>query len=155
MGGEKSCHYSRHVKHCSTVNTPSTHKKTTTAPRFPGAQPYPFLVDLLNYVLTWPRLPPVNKGMTPARRLQGIARSTQGLGSFTVPSSISPRHPEDDRPSPEHAATAASTTPIEPSPLRHRLRVLGAPEPSLDPIKGRAEGSPGDRRKKIDTFLHF
>jgi hypothetical protein len=148
MGGEKSCHYSCHVKHCSTINTPSTHKKTTTTPGFSGARPYPFLIDPLSYVLTRPRPPPVYKGMTPARRLQGIARSTQDLGSFIVPSSTSPRHPGDSRPLPEHAATATSTAPIEPSPLRHRLKVLGALEPSLDHIKGRAEGSPGRTEEK-------
>jgi hypothetical protein len=133
---------------------PSTHKTMTAAPGFPRARPYPFLVDSLSNVSIWPRPPSVNKGMTPARQLQGISRSTQGPGSFTVPSS-SPRHPGDGRPFLEHAATATSTAPIKLSPLRHRLRVLGAPKPSLDTIKERAEGSPGDREKRIDTFLHF
>jgi hypothetical protein len=77
----------------------------------------------------------------------GITRSTQDPGPFTVPSSTSPRHPGDGRPLPGHAATATSTAPIEPSSLRHRLRVLGTPEPSLDPIKERAEGSLSTREE--------
>jgi hypothetical protein len=46
---------------------PSSHKTTTTAPGFPGARPYPFLDDPLSYVPTRPRLPSINKGMTPVR----------------------------------------------------------------------------------------
>jgi hypothetical protein len=91
-----------------------------------------------------------------ARRLQGIARSTQDPGPFTVPSSTSPRHPRDGRPLPGHATTATTTAPIEPSPLRHRLRVLGTPQPSLNPIKERVEGSPREgEEKSTDVFLYF
>jgi hypothetical protein len=45
VGGEKGCHYSCHVEHCSTIDAPSTHKTTTTAPGFSGARYYPFLID--------------------------------------------------------------------------------------------------------------
>jgi hypothetical protein len=112
---------------------------TTTAPGFSGIRPYPFLVDPLCYVPTRPRPPPVNKGPTPVRRPQGVARSSQEPGPFTIASSP---YPGDGRPLPGHVATATSTAPAGPSPLRHRLRVLGIAEPSLDSIKEKADGSP-------------
>jgi hypothetical protein len=77
MGGEKSCHCSHHVRHCSSINTLSTHKMIYAAPTFPGARPYPFLNKPHTYDPTRPRPPSVNKGMTPARRPQGIARPLQ------------------------------------------------------------------------------
>jgi hypothetical protein len=40
-------------------DTPSTYITTTIVPRFSGVRPYPFLVDPLNSVPTWPRPPPV------------------------------------------------------------------------------------------------
>jgi hypothetical protein len=83
----------------------------------------------------------------------GIARSSQDPGSFTVPSPTSPRHPRDGRHSHMHVARATSTAHTVPSPLRHRLRVLGTPRPPLDPIKERAEGSPDKRTtRKTDVF---
>jgi hypothetical protein len=128
------------------------HKTTTTAPGFSGAQHYPFLIDPLSYVLTRPRPPPVNQGMTSARRPQGIARSSQDLGSFTVPSPTSPQHPRDGWPLPGHVVTTTSTVLAEPSPLRHHLRVLGIPRPPIDPIKGKAEGSLGDKNKEHKQY---
>jgi hypothetical protein len=137
VDGEKGCHYSCHVKHCSTIDAPSTHKTTTTTPGFSGARYYPFLVDPLSHVPTRPRVPSVNRGTMPVRQPQGITCSPQDPGPFTVPSSMSARYPRYGRPLPGHVATA----PTKPSPLRHRLRVLWTPRPSLDSIKERAEGS--------------
>jgi hypothetical protein len=114
---------------------------STTAPRFSGIQPYPFLVDPLSCVPTRPRPPPVNKGPTPVRRPQGIARLSQDPGPFTVPSSMSSPYPGDGRPLPGHVVTATSTVPPGPSPPRHRPRVLGTAEPSPGSIKEEAEGS--------------
>jgi hypothetical protein len=151
MGSEKA----------ATIHTmPSTVLPSTT-PRRARRQPlHPGFLGLgiirspstsLSHVPTRPRAPPVNKGMTPVRRPQGIARSPQDPGPFTVPSSTSPRHSGDGRPLPGHVTTATSTVPAESSPLRHYLRVLGIPRPSLDSIKERAEGSP-KRTTKIDIF---
>jgi hypothetical protein len=94
-------------------------KRLPSYPGFSGVWPYSFLINPLSYVPTRPRAPPVNKGTTPARRLQEIARPPQDPGLFTVPSSTSPRHHRDGRPSPGHVATATSTSPIVPSPPRH------------------------------------
>jgi hypothetical protein len=121
---------------------------------FSGIRPYPFLVNPLSCVPTRPRAPSINRGTTPVRRPQGIARSSQDPGSFTVPSPTSPRHPRDGWHSQMHVATATSTAPTAPSPLRHHLRVLGTPQPPLDPIKERAEGSP-NRGQQERHFLHF
>jgi hypothetical protein len=43
---------------------------------FSGIRPYPFLVNPLSCVSTRPRALSVNKGTTPLRRPQGIARSS-------------------------------------------------------------------------------
>jgi hypothetical protein len=149
MGGEKA----------TTIHTTSSTVLPSTPPRLTRRQPpRPDFLGLgLIRSSSTPQLCPdpastaIDQQRNDARTsATGIARSTQGPGSFTVPLTTPPRHPGDGRPFPEHAATATSTAPIEPSPLRHHLRVLGAPESSLDPIKGR-----GDRGKKRDTFLHF
>jgi hypothetical protein len=137
-----------------TVLPPMSPRGTIQRPSYPGFSrvwPYPFLVDPLGFVSTRPRAPPVNKGTMPARRLQEIARLPQDPGLFTVPSSTSPRHPRDGRPSLGHVATATSTAPIVPSPLRHHPRVFCTPQPPLESIKGEAEGSPNERRKNISS----
>jgi hypothetical protein len=108
----------------------------------------------LSHVPTKPRALSVNRRTTSVRRLQGIARPPQDPGPFTVPSSTLPRHPGDGQPLPGHVATTTSTAPTTASPLRHRLRVLGTPRPSLDSIKERAEGSL-DKGQEDRLFLHF
>jgi hypothetical protein len=140
-GRLKSYRYSRHVEHCSIIDAPSTHKTTTTTPGFSGARYYPFLVDP-------PQSCPDQASSAVGQQRNNartsttwIARSSQDPGSFTVPSPTSLRHPRDGWHSQMHVATATSTAPTAPSPLRHRLRVLGTPRPPLDSIKERAEGS--------------
>jgi hypothetical protein len=75
---------------------------------------------------------------------------TQGLS----PSHHQHHHdtPRDGRHSHMHVATATSTAPTVPSPIRHCLRVLGTPRPPLDPIKKRTVGSLEDKRTKRDIF---
>jgi hypothetical protein len=67
-------------KHCSSIDAPSARKTTYVVPRFPGARPYPFLNNPRGYNLTRPRPPPVNKGLTPVCRTQGVARPLQRQG---------------------------------------------------------------------------
>jgi hypothetical protein len=112
----------------------------TTVPGFSGTQYYPFLVDPLSHVPTRPRAPPVNKGTTSTCRPQGIAHSPQDLGSFTVPS---PWHPRDGRHLQMHVATATFTAPPRLHLQGTALGFFRTPRPPLDPIKGKAEGSPG------------
>jgi hypothetical protein len=137
----------------SIVPSSTPPRGTTRRPSYPGisgARPYPFPVDPPQI-----RLDPAstNRRSTKEQRLH--VRSPQDLGSFTVPPLTSPWYPGDGRPFLEHVATATSTAPVEPSPLRHRPRVSSTPLPSLDPIKGKAGDPPreGEGRKPQDTQL--
>jgi hypothetical protein len=144
---------------------PSTRKTTTTTPGFSRARPYPFLVNPLSNVPTWPRPPPVNKRMTPICRSQGIARSPQDSRPFTVPSSNVTMTPRGWLAITRACCYSASTTSTEPSPLRHRLRVLAIPRPPLDSIKKRGQRvlQTGERRRTFSPLqrstsqatLHF
>jgi hypothetical protein len=118
---------------------PSTHK-TTVVPGFPGARPYPFLNNPRSYVPTWPRPPSVNKGMTPARQPQGVARPLQHPGCPPVPSSTLPRRPRDGLHTPGHVATVAPTVPILPSSLSHPLGFCCKPRPSSCVYKRGGQG---------------
>jgi hypothetical protein len=148
MDGEKA----------ATIHTTSSTVLPSTPPRRTRRQPpCPGFLGLgiirslstrLSHVPTRPRAPSVNRGTTPVRRPQGIARSPQDPGSFTVPS---PRHPRDDRHSQMHVATATSTAPTAPSPPRHRLRVFRTSRSPLDSIKEKADGSP-NKGNKTDVF---
>jgi hypothetical protein len=75
----KTCHCTRHVRHCSTTNPPRGRIRQVSYPKIPRARPYPFPVD--------PPRPGLNPALTNRR-----STKKQGLHA-TGPGISSPSHP--------------------------------------------------------------
>jgi hypothetical protein len=155
VGGEKDCHYSCHVGHCSTPDAPSRHNTTTVMSQV-------FWAPALFIPRRPPQLRPDPASTTAGQQRNNARTSTTGDRTSATAPRVFHRPITDITATPRewppllgHVAIATSTVPTALSPLRHRLRT---PRPPLDPIKGKTEDSPrgrGTTKTEISSTLEI